>query len=202
MRIVFVDFEASSLEQGSFPIEIAWVCPDGAGESHLIRPAPGWEGWSAASERVHGIGRAALGRDGEDAAAVALRAHSELHPDRSVIFSDAPAFDQYWMETLFRVAGCHPIPRLLDAADLNVSEGLSLLDAIRAPRGTPEWARLERHADDRASAIIAAAEEAHSGGIRHRALHDATRLWRVWMAVKAGVAADLAAEIALPGSGR
>ena len=33
--IRFVDFEASSLAKGSFPVEIAWVDLAGRGESHL-----------------------------------------------------------------------------------------------------------------------------------------------------------------------
>ena len=59
--IYFVDFEASSLRSGSFPIEVAWVNEDGQGESYLIRPAEGWNPeWSPQSERTHGIALAAL----------------------------------------------------------------------------------------------------------------------------------------------
>ena len=52
--ILFLDFEASSLLPGSFPIEVAWVDETGQGESYLIRPHEGWldevagnPGWSA-----------------------------------------------------------------------------------------------------------------------------------------------------------
>ena len=42
----FLDFEASSLEKGGFPVEVGWVLEDGAEEAHLIRPAPDWTVWS------------------------------------------------------------------------------------------------------------------------------------------------------------
>ena len=38
--IHFLDFEASSLMKGSFPIEVAWVDQDAQAESYLIKPAP------------------------------------------------------------------------------------------------------------------------------------------------------------------
>ena len=83
--IHFLDFEASSLMKGSFPIEIAWVDQDGRGESHLIRPTDEWmtlnDGqpeWSAESERVHGIPLATLIAEGVDAAWVARRAEEVL----------------------------------------------------------------------------------------------------------------------------
>ena len=38
---VFLDFEASSLSDHSYPIEIAWVFEDGRSQSHMIAPAPG-----------------------------------------------------------------------------------------------------------------------------------------------------------------
>ena len=44
-RVAFIEFEASSLNSGSVPIEVGWVLADGTGESHLICPAPGWTDW-------------------------------------------------------------------------------------------------------------------------------------------------------------
>ena len=37
--IVFLDFEASSLSDDSYPIEVGWAGEDGSTEQHLIRPA-------------------------------------------------------------------------------------------------------------------------------------------------------------------
>jgi hypothetical protein len=61
---VFIDFEASSLNKDSYPVEVAWVFEDGRSRSFLIRPAPGWTDWSAEAEAIHGISRDQLDRDG------------------------------------------------------------------------------------------------------------------------------------------
>ena len=54
----FLDFEASSLEKGGFPVEVGWVLEDGTEEAHLIRPAPDWTVWSAEAEAIHHLPRA------------------------------------------------------------------------------------------------------------------------------------------------
>ena len=65
--IVFLDFEASSLSDESYPIEIGWAGEDGSTEQHLIRPAPGWTDWSATAEAVHRIERDQLLAEGSRA---------------------------------------------------------------------------------------------------------------------------------------
>ena len=50
--IVFLDFEASSLSDDSYPIEVGWVFEDGRTEAHLIRPAPAWTDWDPAAEAI------------------------------------------------------------------------------------------------------------------------------------------------------
>ena len=55
-----LDFEASSLADRSYPVEVASVFEDGASEAHLIAPAPDWTDWDVASERIHGIARETL----------------------------------------------------------------------------------------------------------------------------------------------
>lgn len=47
MGIMFIDFEASSLNHGFVPIEIAWVDEDGQAEAYLIKPEAGWDDWLA-----------------------------------------------------------------------------------------------------------------------------------------------------------
>jgi hypothetical protein len=69
MRFVILDVEASGLD--GYPIEVGWCNERGALESHLICPAPGWTGWSKASERLHGITRETLEREGESYRTVA-----------------------------------------------------------------------------------------------------------------------------------
>ena len=63
-----IDFEASSLAVGTFPIEVGvcrWISPDRQieGWSTLIRLLPEWDAegsWSPASQAIHGISRAEL----------------------------------------------------------------------------------------------------------------------------------------------
>jgi hypothetical protein len=72
-RIAFVDFEASSLDSGSFPTELGWAFINIVDRrirsgDWLIRPEPSWarpaSAWSAASERLTGITRAVLDHEG------------------------------------------------------------------------------------------------------------------------------------------
>lgn len=66
--IITIDFEASSLDDGTYPIEVGvcrWSAPDRPieGWSTLIVPIPAWRdhgSWSPASQEVHGIRREEL----------------------------------------------------------------------------------------------------------------------------------------------
>ncbi|MBL6080322.1 transcriptional regulator [Belnapia sp. T18] len=101
--IIFLDFEASSLGKHGFPIEVGWVAEDGAGESHPIRPAPGWVEWSAEAEGIHGISRDRLLRDGTPFDAVARRMMETL--TNHDLYASAPSWDGKWLSTLLRAAG-------------------------------------------------------------------------------------------------
>ena len=65
-RFAFLDFEASSLDRDSWPIEVGLSWIDDSHEiqtfESLIRPAPEWseEAWSQASALVHNIPRSSL----------------------------------------------------------------------------------------------------------------------------------------------
>jgi len=76
--IIFLDFEASSLWVGSYPVEVAWVSEDDTAAGYLIRPEPGWTEWDPKAEDIHGISHEVLMRDGDDAAAVARIVHAIL----------------------------------------------------------------------------------------------------------------------------
>jgi DNA polymerase III epsilon subunit-like protein len=54
-RLAFLDFEASSISNKSYPIEVGWVFEDGSGEDFLIRPEQSWTDWSANAQAIHGI---------------------------------------------------------------------------------------------------------------------------------------------------
>ena len=115
--LLFIDVEASSLERGSWPIELglARILPGGrvVSEARLIRPAPRWreEFWHAESAAVHCIARGALDA-APPAAEVAGWALRELA--HRVAVSDAPEFDIRWLRKLLRTVEPDPAAQLHD----------------------------------------------------------------------------------------
>ena len=158
MPYVFLDFEASSLSNQSYPIEVGWVGEDGNGEAHLIRPAPDWTDWDASAAVVHGITRAQLQREGEPHEQVCARL-LELFSHNTVLAS-APSWDGHWLSMLLRASG-HPrhLVRLQDS-------DVAFANALNGRPG------------DVAARIEAAKEAAKPSG--HRALGDAKREWAIW----------------------
>lgn len=109
-NIAIIDFEASSLNSGSYPIELGVCLPDTRyAESKLIRPVPKWcsptrkSGWSYESQQIHGISFEQLEKEGEDAKDV-VNWFFEVVGNRTIV-SDAPEFDQYWLHTLIKDSG-------------------------------------------------------------------------------------------------
>ena len=110
-RIAFIDLEASGLDSASFPTEIGWafVREDGSVESGscLIRPVARWtiyaNAWSATAERLTGITREMLDRDGvPPGEAVDRLLDAVMGRD---IYSDQPDFDEHWLTMLFAAGG-------------------------------------------------------------------------------------------------
>lgn len=121
----FLDFEASSLAEGSYPIEIAWGDISGVHETHLISPAEiqEWTDWSIISETVHGISKLQLNREGRSPKWVCDRVSEAL--DGRTVYSDAPAYDGFWLSRLFEASG-YPLPNIhfehIDRLLLNTSQ--------------------------------------------------------------------------------
>ena len=188
MNHVFLDFEASSLLPGTFPIEIGWVTASGQGESYLIRPSPDWllptpqSRWDLSSERIHGISMAELEHSGTDLHVVARRACAAFLKPGAVVFADDP-MDAHWLGMLTAAAGVQPV----QVADIYGAYShacrplLQSLPPLEHPGRTDAVSRVQAEA----AAIIARCQEAEAmkGGTRHRALPDAERLWRTWRAV-------------------
>lgn len=106
-KLVFIDFEASSLSPESWPIEvgIAWIEQQGVVvESKLIQPEPDWslDDWSEESAAVHNIPFADL-KTAEPAEDVACWLKEILGDN--ILVSDAPEFDQRWLDRLFATLG-------------------------------------------------------------------------------------------------
>jgi hypothetical protein len=175
MGIMFIDFEASSLNRGSVPIEIAWVDEDGQADSCLIKPEAGWDDWSVASESIHGISRGDIARDGEEARLAAKRAFKALGA-ADAVYSDQPVFDQAWLEVLLATAG-FPFRSIMlcDVVEAYGAQSMPLRTIYSDPADVVA----------NAARIIAEAEHAEAARHRrrHRATEDATGLWWTWKEV-------------------
>ncbi|HKR87170.1 MAG TPA: hypothetical protein VJS38_03260 [Phenylobacterium sp.] len=172
---VFLDFEASSLAEESYPIEVGWAAEDGSCEAHLIRPAPAWTDWDPVAAAVHGLSREHLRQAGEPHEEVARRVLEALGPHE--LFASAPSWDGKWMSVLLRGAG---LPR----------HALRLRDSDEAYREAVREALCDRVSDDElddvaAALIYAARRRVNVDPPRHRALDDAREELEVWRLVRA-----------------
>jgi hypothetical protein len=172
----FLDFEASSLSDRSYPIEIAWVFEDGQSETHLIAPAPGWNDWDDVSESIHGISRAVLEAEGEPHDEVATRMVAALAGHD--LFASSPSWDGKWLSVLLREAA---LPRhLLRLRDTDQAISETVVEILR-PVLPPD--RLE----DELQNIVATASASKDRQPAHRALADAIGEYETWL--RAGRAA-------------
>ena len=167
MPYVFLDFEASSLSKQSYPIEVGWVHEDGAGEAHLIRPAPAWTEWDESAEAIHHISRQMLVTEGEPHDRVCTRLLTLF--DTSTVLASAPSWDGHWLSMLLRASG---LPRHLHR--LQDTE-VAFLEAARAK--TSDEAQV-------AARIAAARAKIDAQPARHRAEADARREWSIWRAIR------------------
>jgi len=99
---LFIDFEASSLNMDSYPIEVAWSLEDGSIESHLINihEIKSWRDWDSYSQSIHGISKQQLFEEGKHPKWVAQRMNDVLAD--KVLLTNAYEFDLDWCETLFK----------------------------------------------------------------------------------------------------
>jgi DNA polymerase III subunit epsilon len=104
-QIVFLDFEASGLFGRSWPIEAGYASSCGKEDSFLLARHADWslEDWDRKSAQIHGISLEDLAAEGL-AAKVALARLEEGIGD-AIVVSDAPAFDNYWLDRLAEAAG-------------------------------------------------------------------------------------------------
>lgn len=104
-RLSFIDFEASSLDLDSWPVEAAILNTGGQADAFLIAPHPSWSmrAWDRRSANIHGISLQDLHEGGVDweAGLARLEAGAGGHP----VFSDAAEFDQHWLDRLAGAAG-------------------------------------------------------------------------------------------------
>ena len=165
MRI-FLDFEASSLSDDSYPIEVGWVFEDGGEERHLIRPAADWTDWDASAEAMHGYSRETLAAEGEPHEAVAARILEAL--SSHTVYVSAPSWDGKWLSVLLRAAG---LPR----------HAMRFRDSDEALMEAATSAGLD---EPQAADLVQRMREAAAGRtVRHHALDDARQERDLWLEI-------------------
>lgn len=179
---VFLDFEASSLSDRSYPIEVAWVFEDGRSESHLIAQAPSWTDWDPAAERIHGIARDTLIRDGIPHDVVAARMVEVL--SGHALFVSAPSWDGKWMSALLRAAGLPRHALRLKDTDVALRETAVAILGDRLP---PDQLSITVHN------MVARAGASKSSAPAHRALADAIGEREVWLRLREAALSHAAA---------
>jgi len=109
LTIVVMDIEASAFGESSYPIEIGLARfldssrPIALWQTY-VRPTAEWTRsglWSKASAAVHGIRRNDL-IDGRDPVVVAERLNVLLKG--ALVVTDAPSYDQAWLDRLYSAA--------------------------------------------------------------------------------------------------
>ncbi|MGE0408349.1 MAG: hypothetical protein AB7P23_03700 [Amphiplicatus sp.] len=117
-KLAFLDIEASGLGSRSWPVEAGWAFAEGGVSSTLIRPDPSWsdDAWEEAAERLHGLDRARLEREGRRARDVCAEMNEALKD--ADVYSDAPDWDGFWLFRLFSACGVKQAFALKDYARL------------------------------------------------------------------------------------
>jgi len=103
---LFLDFEASSLEAASYPIQVAWSDAAGQIESWYLNPycVDDWTDWDFhAQQAVHGISRAFLREEGKHPRFVAERMNAALAWQTAYV--TGWDFDRMWCARLLVAAG-------------------------------------------------------------------------------------------------
>ncbi len=177
--LTVIDFEASSLDQDGYPIEVGlalWPGPDEAifGWSTLVQPVGEWSRhghWSPKSAKVHGI----LGRDllanGQSVGRVAA-ALNEALGTATIAWCDGDAYDVHWTGALFKAADTTPLFVLGDWHRLT-----AMLSPAMRERGLRwlEQAPTRHRAREDAEQLLLAL--AHAAGIATGPIQDLARRW-------------------------
>ena len=122
--LIVLDFEASSLSDDSYPIEVGVALAlnsDGPIRvwSSLIQPCREWTShhdWDPAAERVHHI-PASLLATGQTPSEVAKALNAIIGPVGQA-YCDGGHYDGFWLERLFKAARIEPTFALWDLARL------------------------------------------------------------------------------------
>ncbi len=116
--IAFIDLEASGLHARSWPVEVGWAFLSGDPISYLVCPQDDWlnEGWDENAEKIHGLSKDFLLREGSSPIVICTRLNEAL--SNVDVYSDAPDWDSFWLYRLYRAANLRPAFALNSFGDL------------------------------------------------------------------------------------
>jgi hypothetical protein len=177
--MIFIDFEASGLHQGSYPIEVGWCSHDlRTGWSSLIRPEPEWiqTGWSFMGETLHRISKDQALSAGRAVKDVAQRLNVDLADQQ--VMTDSPEWDSRWLWRLYDAASALPSFAVLPKESLSGGPYSTILPWQGTSVSVDSEAVITLAAknaglDASEQELFAATLNAEAGIVPHRALHDA-----------------------------
>lgn len=136
-----LDVEASGFGAGSYPVEVGFALPDGRRGCVLVKPAPDWKHWDPEAQRLHGLSRDRLMKQGRPPSEVAAWLNENLRG--MTLYSDAWAHDTSWLGRLFDRANLLPRFRV-EALQVLMSE-MQLRNWTRAREEVSRELSLSRH---------------------------------------------------------
>ncbi|MBK6004798.1 hypothetical protein JJB11_01735 [Ramlibacter ginsenosidimutans] len=129
-----LDIEASGFGRGSYPVEVGYVLDDGNSQCMLVHPAPDWDHWSPAAERLHRITRADLLEHGLPIVVVAQELNHHLCG--RTLYTDAWGHDYSWLARLYDAARRAPTFRLESLHSLLTESERARWSALKAQVAT------------------------------------------------------------------
>ncbi len=114
-----IDIEASGFGGSSYPIEVGVALHDGRKFCSLIQPDHEWTHWDDEAERVHGLSRELLRKNGRPVREVADQLSDMLAG--MTLYSDGWVVDKPWLITLFYAAG-RPMQFTISPLEMILSE--------------------------------------------------------------------------------
>lgn len=130
--LVFLDVEASSLCNLSYPISVGWCSLDNQEDYFEIKPFYDWTVWSDESAKVHGINRDNIIKNGLNGWDACMRLNSQLNG--CFVFTDAEPMDKMWLNRLFERSNIEMQFEIFDIRNLDAlstSNWKEVFSAIR-----------------------------------------------------------------------
>lgn len=163
-----IDFEASSLRNNSYPIQVA-ICNSSDSYSAYIRPEDHWTDWHMDSQAIHSIPRPMLFDVGKSPTQVAKEVNDFLGDE--IAYCDGGIYDIHWANVLYEAAA---ITKSWCYGDV-VSYALEGQNRSVQMATGMTWFDLKQHTADKLQLK------------QHDALNDVQIIWNMAMLLKGAV---------------